>query len=564
MKTTRANVIGALALMTVPTMMFSSCSVDSNYSLADLNTDMTLLEQISLPVGSTKFIPLSDLLKVNAGEALQTDKNGNYSINYSVADGASVAFDIPGMDLKDLKFTVNDSFSDIPGGGLPVVVEGPITVGTIDKSVSELFDVELPEDVTDVKSIKMTSDYEITIKSTTGTFYLAKGFKLTLPDLFKYSDVQSSEYSVKNGVVEFLKDTKASKGTYSIFLKITGMDLSKTVIGRDKLSGKTTFKTKGDLFVEGADYSEVPSSFLFSISAEMKNAKVTEAEVKLNVSESVSGTNISFNSIPEFLSGADTKLGMEDIVIILNADNNSPLDLKISASIASSKDGAGIGKCSINDIVLPAGKKSKVRISCQQETSSESDVICVYAPDLSSLLASVPDQIQISDIVAKNANEYNTVKLNSKGSVSVGYEMNASLSFASGTHIGYSDTINDLNLNLESVGVKQLSLCFDIINSIPLDLNLDFAVIDAAGNPVSDITSSLSSVVKGGTLESPTTTSEVLRLSSTSPIQKIDGFKITVTADVPSEKLAGIPINANQGIQLSNIVVRIDGGVTLK
>ena len=105
-------------------------------------------------------------------------------------------------------------------------------------------------------------------------------------------------------------------------------------------------------------------------------------------------------------------------------------------------------------------------------------------------------------------------------------------------------------------------MSFDIVNTIPLALDLGVKAIDADGNPSKDITVDMEGNLGAGTLEAPSTSTVSITLKSKGKGINLNGLRLLMQASCPATH-QGKVINKNQGIAIRNLKVSLPEGISL-
>ena len=82
-------------------MLAVSACVNEEYDLSkDIDTEMTVLKNISMPVGDLTKVTISDLLNLDNsdGSLIRIDENGDYVFNFS-GDEISLNIDVPEITI---------------------------------------------------------------------------------------------------------------------------------------------------------------------------------------------------------------------------------------------------------------------------------------------------------------------------------------------------------------------------------------------------------------------------------------------------------------------------------
>ena len=196
------------------------------------------------------------------------------------------------------------------------------------------------------------------------------------------------------------------------------------------------------------------------------------------------------------------------------------------------------------------------------------------------LIETIPDEIQLQGVEAKalQANEY-TLTLGADGAdylVNTTYELNAPLQFGPDLEIIYNDTIDDWQSDLEDVSFKNAVVEMTALNGIPLNFGVEATAIDVDGNAIPNVTATVDGNIRPGNkivrknesdevtevIGTATESAITVRLHSESGnIENLDGLRITLTGN--TNEAPDAVLNKDMTLQITNIRVRIEGGVTV-
>ena len=132
----------------------------------------------------------------------------------------------------------------------------------------------------------------------------------------------------------------------------------------------------------------------------------------------------------------------------------------------------------------------------------------------------------------------------------------------------YKDTIDDWHSDLEDISFKKAIVEMEAINGIPLNFNIDATPINVNGEAISDVTVNIvqgnikpGNKIKGGAGTATESPIMLELISNNGSIENLDGLRITLSAN--TQGAADAVLNKNMTLQLNNIRIRIEGGVTI-
>ena len=123
-------------------------------------------------------------------------------------------------------------------------------------------------------------------------------------------------------------------------------------------------------------------------------------------------------------------------------------------------------------------------------------------------------------------------------------------------NINYKDTIDGLLDDLSDVSDKVKELGVDVLttveNSIPLELTLDVIPLDAAGNVIPGITTTVSGTIPAGTGPEPVSKEITIYLTDADDaLSDLDALELNIKAVNRDRTEGGVPLNANQFVRLN-------------
>jgi hypothetical protein len=186
----------------------------------------------------------------------------------------------------------------------------------------------------------------------------------------------------------------------------------------------------------------------------------------------------------------------------------------------------------------------------------------IALPEIGQLFRTVPDKFMITDLKVKTGGEYISVVPGQSVGCSLDYAFRTPLSFGQEFAVDLEYELKELNLDLEEVGLRSVSLTFDAVNTIPLALDVQAMVVDAGGNPVNNLSIDVDGAIKAGSLNSPGISPISIKVKSSSDGIKLEGLKLVLNSSCPSE-YQGVAVNKAQGLELRNVRIALPDGVSL-
>ena len=477
-------------------------------------------------------------------------------------------------------------------------------------SVNETFSEDVKKTVKDISYIRLDAPVRLAISLqgdnfTTGKVKLSGPktdngwFTISFPEFVVLTDGSDNVTIEEDGHTLSFKDLEVGAGSPAEFtFSLAAIDMSKLKGGQGFADGRLYIDDEIELssgirlwidprnFVVGGAIS-VPESISVDMDLAVEDVTVKSVTAALDLSGfDMEPTDISVGELPEFLSGSNVTLDLYNPVIrldVLADESNTPdihfPEFTLSASLdAFDKDGQSTmdSPISLDGITIGKGMNHVIisRLPVKHDDpvlQGEHYVYCKIS-NLSDIIKVIPDHITISDITVETAEEYTEVVFPQDGSgltydVSVEYSLDVPLAFGKDLNISYSTDFDGWNENFSdtsdsdyTLNLKEASIRFDFVSSIPLELDLSADAIDLDGNVMDDIEVALDGRLAAGNIGSETTTAIKITIKATQEaLNRFDGLRLNIRA--ASGNMEGVTLNKNQGIRLENISANIQGGV---
>ena len=564
------------------TILSTSC-VNEKYDFEkELDMEVTILNGMSVPVGSFSKIQISDILEIDeASDIVKTDSEGNFLLEFS-GESLEAAIEIP-----DISFKSSHSASANTIASEPVIVHFPLSAfngfnpGLVDYKMvystltgsplsTEMdieIDADLPDMISDVKSVELDAVLTYKFYANVGKIYIPKGFKLEFPEDLHFTkfDETHDHFVVNDNVVtvdEEVTVVSNSSQPYELKLRLDKIDIPAGSVKDSKLLLNEHLKLMGDFYIRTSDFTSVPNELYVEMKAEISNISPESALVKVDIEEQIDGTELYLDEVPDFLSGVNISLDLYNPTLLLSARNTSPIDFAVSSNVVSTQNGQEKTVSLGNDgkILFAAGSQTDYLISRRSLTGNYTNIV---VPEIADLMKSVPEKISIEDIKVNSANDdYVSVSAGSKYDFSFDYNFSVPLAFGENMNLSYEADITDLGLAFEG-NVTSAILTLDIVNSMPISFNISAIGLDSEGNALDGLTLTLDKVLPSGTHTSPTETSVKITLSNRIGTFNLDGLRLSFVASAPSADHVGIPMNKAQGLELKQMSLTLPEGLTV-
>lgn len=551
-----------------------SC-VDNKYDL-DKDIDMTINvggEHLTLPAGSTDTAFLSKIIEVEEGDILQPDaathvyhltKKDDIKVNPTAVEKVMIT----GAET-DLTQKIVENFSGSTSSvSTPLEISNTLTATAtdIDEALKELGALS-----TNTPAIL---DLTFGLEGTLQGDVKAENLVIQLPAFlkFKEGEVESGNKLTLNGaltpkqleVVGYQFGTTAGKGIKP------DENRSLTIEGDVSMKGKVV--------TSGISGTGNLSLILHVTLSEMATDLVTGV---IQPDIEAETTQIELNDLPDFLKDDATRLDITNPVIVLNAYNPLNTSVDIDAVLTPKKNnatieghevqiGAGYGKTAVT---LNPGE-NVIALSRVETNSVEGMTSNVVVSDMNNVLEIIPDNIDVSLKPAVTNNSYYDVELGRDYQLTASYDVDVPLSFEQGLNIVYSDSIKDLNKDLndlDKVTLKKANIILSVDNTIPLKLQLkpeNVQIKDVYGKELTGIKKEIAEdkqfVAGSADGEKPVTSEIVLSLNTeedTGFLSKIDKICFKITA--VTGETTGVPLKDTQWLKVTSVKLSVPGGVNV-
>ncbi len=341
----------------------------------------------------------------------------------------------------------------------------------------------------------------------------------------------------------------------------------------------------GDIVCSGSVNTSNTSETRFTTAITMSQTDMTsiygiiEPDIDINVDP------MEFTDIDDVLQDEETDLDWDNLQIYLTVANPTNMSLNFSQIKLKSylyhnnwtetnelAIGSDHPETTTGDILIEPLNHDGSTVAIVSNHLPESQEVSVdrYAtvPEMANMFSRIPDKIDIFDIEANALPEICWVDLDQTYDLDVQYYMLAPLCFGESLAIAYNDTLSNWKKDLKDVkGAGKLEVTLDVINKLPMDLDLTAELIDSVKNVIPEeiMTLEMEPVtprLEAGMPDNPTTSH--VKIVITCPdrdISLLDGLILRLHGS-NTEEYAGKNINNSQSVTLDNVKISVMGGIT--
>ena len=600
-----------ILLFTVITLTFTNCISDELNLKNGVNTDISFGgDSLSFPLGNTKPILLSSIIKSDNSDILKTASDGSYSL--LVKDSTQMKLNgINNVTLSvkpDILPPVRLDYlnTDTPYSG--VKQENKIDFSSQFLRISPSNDIKSQQnkkliikagtpnslcfnipnqninininkfvsaDVRRINILKLKTPSHMIFKiiidkiSPEIKTLQFQNYKVQLPDFLKFDDpdVNQDNQLILNNVFNVTDGyTKTLAFDVIDFTSKGGIALNNGTFIMDRvvtMNGAIIINNTNLTPSEVGDFKIQPS-----IVFDDMQVKLIDGEIK-PVIEQIKQT-IALK-LPDIFKQKDNILDIQNPIITIQVDNTMGFTIDTDLSLVSSNNGTPIqnGTVSTQFTVPSATTLGQSSWNNYWISKSGNNVPSGYqsivVPDLPNLMRVAPDQITIN-VSPRISGDRQFVDLYAqKNQMNLKYSVHVPFDFGENFHILYLDTIKNLNKNMDQSDklTNQLELVADIDNKIPL--NLDFVVVplDNLMQEIKDVVS-ITGIIKACNSDGSSVKSSinlVLKETVAGSIKKIDALQLKATA-TKNSAVAGMLLNANQSMTVK-VRIKLPKGITI-
>lgn len=553
--------------------------VNEDYDLEKVKVDeISVLNGVVLPVGSTQAISISDFLTLDQeDEFIKTDESGNFYVSVSDSELLNESFTIE-------KFSLNGYDDPTPkefGPGISVTVPSFVLDGDYE-AVLDFADVSydvvinqnnMPEVITGIQYADVKSDIVVRLRYDLSDLpfnqiHVCAGATIVFPEWIVLGDATSEFEKVKTNELKFVKDLAITPEGTNLTIHIDRLDFTKLpenqgLIGDGRLyldapitlhNGKLILRSK-DCNTPGTYEPKVISTLHVD---PMEVESICLSGLNFGDSANISH-EIDFSGLlPEMLYDENVVCDFSDLRLKIWMKNGLPFSGTVKTLIDSYKKGSD-SPLKQYAIDFPFLVDANGQGFENQYTESGEDG-SIKIPGFNSILNPVPDFLRINTSVIvdeeNDADNYGVLTPGQTYEVQCGYEFVAPLAFGEDFRLSLTQDI-DAELEITDVELAEAQVKLTLINALPLDLALSAEAIDAEGNVLEHIKVELVGEIKGGTVQSPTANPIIFKLTNSGEL-KLDGIRVSMTASAADAKAA---LNKNQYIQLKDISIALPQGI---
>ena len=528
------------------TMAFLTGCTDPNYQIDDrhpVNQEVRLFENgIDFPVGSTIPIHLSDIIKIDESEnpLLRMDANGYYSLHFGSSEPITRSVSVPSVRLSSIAADTDLLTTyEFPSGEVGTYNPAFSETLTLDSEYPFSWETDIPSEVVSISEVTVESTVDLYLSSPEGAYTIKQGSTIVFPATMTLTTADT-RISISDGhTVTLLQDVHIDYGSNTSFrLTLTHIDTEGYFQpGTGKVSINENVRVTGAVTISGADFNRIPSAFGIYAKVNVSGAEVKELVGRFNVTASTNTVTYTLEGVPESLRNND--IFLTDPSLSVTIYNGSPFKFTVNSNITADIDGINSYTMDITDFVLAPGKSNVFSLPKEDAKYLTQQVPLRFVMGATSAISdsSTPVRVSSDDVYT----------------YSVEYAFDAPLAFDSGTDIHYTTTIEDVKVDLgNSFKDSNVAFAFDLINTLPFNLDVDCSVVDSDGKPLDGVMINSPATIPAGSISSPSTTAINLDMSFTNAFGGfIPRIMMFFHGTVPAE-YSGVVWHKDQYVKIEN------------
>lgn len=587
-------------------LFFMTSCVDDRCDLSN-GVDATIAfgKGISVPIGSTAKIMLSEIIDTAKADALEIDtQTGDYSIAIAGTFEPRV-FDVGGMDIAisasperkhyDFELINLSQAQNLPQWVIDEMKKRkyPFVVrNEVDYAVNFNVTPNVPEEIKKIRSLTFEKEVKLAVNL---KIYSERhdsddllemvdeiglksegydGLLLNVPEYMVFADgaVEKSGCLILDGSAKYNVATKSL--TYEKVVYVKALDFSclpggflpvkdgvidlhddlhamgyvesdTVLLGYENITHIQSVDVECSLAIDRFVIKEVEGVFDYDM-------KAIDEVVELSLADEL-----------DFLKGA--YFDFNDPRVYLTVNN--PIDATIFASARFDALDAGGNRLNDTDVAVDVELfgNTENRLFINRSGNSVEGYRTVTVPTLNELLKQLPDKVHIGLDASADTTSFVKLELDADYTLSGEYKVSLPMDFDE-FRISYTASFEDVLGDTDDYvnGITALKLSFDVLNTIPLELVPEIVAYDIEGRALDMLSVELDGAIKqgngvaNGVVTEPVVSAVTLKLSaSRDELDSLDRIDIRMTGSG-----SGV-FNANEYLQLKNIVLTIDEAIVI-
>ena len=590
-------------------LFVATACVDDKYDLSkDIDMTVGVGGGVSLPLGSTEKIMLTELIDTVETDIVKLDNEGNYSV-FKEGSFTPENFEIGNLDISlaavgekrhydfDL-YNLSDDYDNLPEwiqqemqkSKFPYIVHNEVDHETsfdIDQSVPEemvrLRTLDFRNDVSLVVNVKIYSanhqsdDILEIVNALSLKSDGEDGFLINVPEYIVFADenVTAGKLLLQGDVV-YNTSTKALE--YSKEYKVAGLDFSNYKNGyipvedgiislHDTLSAEG-FVDSDTVLLAYDNITHIQSvDFEVTMSINKMTVESVEGIFAPEIDPIKEAVDLDLGDDLDFLG--DSYLDFNDPRLFVTFTN--PVDARMFADARFAgydKSGNKIENSDVAvNLVLEGNRENNILIS--RYATELPGYTTFLAPTLNNLIKTIPDRIDVNVEARMDDSEYSTIVLGRSLGISGSYQVSLPLVFDEFSLV-YTEEIEEVLGDDPSevtdyvTDINSVTLAFEILNTVPAEFTPSIVAYDKNGRKLAGIKVDVVGAIAAGNgmagavVTEPVCSNIEINLSALNgELEELDKL------DLKFEGRGSGRLNSNEYIQLKDINVTVNEDIVV-
>lgn len=442
--------------------------------------------------------PMPDYIELEL-KALHVNQDlvdGKISLNENVTIEGGIQLEPGTVNSETLNNMANDikllvTVSDM------YIASTSVEVETLEANYKDLATLNLaidgiPSEIVSLDSIVLKSgsaigmEINLTNLPDLGNNPLLANIKIKFPKLLVFAPGQvnaENELVIEQAFV----NGKLNKTLNLRGLKFDGKALDGKLILNEKVDFDVTVRIENPT-INSDDLNNDPVAAGMNISIKGLEFQKVYGKFNVDLNDQLNIGNIKLQ-LPDILKGNDVSLDITNPVLTLATESNIGIPVDAALGLTKYVDGSLVtnDKVTVNFRLPKANSPSEIVKSYYWVSPTDDGKPAHYTfvqSNLQKLLQPLPDSVKLDLVPTIDNNYQHLIDLMAVYKLKVKYDINIPFKFGKDLSITVRDTINDIDLGLgeEGLNTGSLELLGTILNSIPLNLELQLLLTDANFN----------------------------------------------------------------------------------
>ncbi|MBR5905082.1 MAG: hypothetical protein IKZ51_01340, partial [Bacteroidales bacterium] len=309
------------------------------------------------------------------------------------------------------------------------------------------------------------------------------------------------------------------------------------------------------------DVNQLKSDITASIKATIQNK---DGKIALKKASGVFSyeieeeTSLELDTLPDALKGDNLCLDLGDPQLNLDLSTNLGIPMSATIELIPYVNGSAIeaNKVTLSNVQLPysanpANTSVKKYTICKAASSAPAGREFIEA-NISSLLKQIPDKLTIKIIAGVDSSQTSVLEPAATYTLDIDYGINVPLSFGKDFYFT-TDTELDLSGAASVVAMGDFGIKGKVLNDSPLNLSVQFDLLDPDGNVVPQSKSSSINIAGAKTSDFE------IYLSPSDKSKEIKSAKLTIKVTA----IPDVPVKNSDCLQFLDLVAVSANGITV-